>query len=125
MAAGDQTLLYGLLFTNAALYALLIAGILRKATRKPEVSNLAEAFLLLESALKDKFPELPIGFTWGEAMSRIKVTNPEVNWSSVEVLLDGYEAYRYGGLELSVSDPREVLRLAFALGKGAKFVRGP
>lgn len=125
MASGDQALIYGLLFANAALYALLILGVFKRRSTRPEVSGVAEAFRLLESALREKFPEMPAGFTWREAMGRMKGRNPELDWKSLENVLKGYEAYRYGGFELSDTDPREVLRLASVLGKGARFVRGP
>ncbi|MBI2649093.1 MAG: hypothetical protein HYU03_00760 [Thaumarchaeota archaeon] len=125
MASVDQTLLYGLLFANAALYALLILGIFKKRGSGLEASSVAEAFLLLEAALKKKFPDMPAGFTWREAMGRIRDMNPRLDWKSLEGVLKGYEAYRYGGFELSYTDPGEVLRLASVLGKGARFVRGP
>ncbi len=125
MASGDQTLLFGLLFANAALYALLILGMFKRRGSGLEVSNVAEAFLLLEAALKKKFPDIPVGFTWREAMGRIRGMNPQLDWESLESVLKGYEAYRYGGFELSYANPGEVLRLASVLGKGARFVRGP
>ncbi len=125
MVSGDQTLLYGLLFANAALYALLILGIFKRGGSGVEVSSVTEAFLLLEAALKKRFPDMPAGFTWREAMGRIREMNPQLDWKRLESVLKGYEAYRYGGFELSYTDPREVLRLASVLGKGARFVRGP
>ena len=125
MGSADQTLLYGLLFANAALYALLILGIFKRRASGLEVFSVAEAFLLLEAALKEKFPDMPVGFTWREAMGRIRGINPKLDWKSLEYVLRGYEAYRYGGLELSYTDPGEVLRLASVLSKGARFVRGP
>lgn len=125
MASGDQTLLYGLLFANAVLYAFLILGIFKRRGSGLEVSGVAEAFLLLEAALKKKFPDMPVGFTWREAMGRIKGVNPQLDWKSLESVLKRYEAYRYGGFELSYTDPGEVLRLASVIGKGARFVRGP
>ncbi len=121
----DQALLYALLFANAALYALIIFGVFKRPYSKLEVSTVAEAFRLLETALREKFPEMPVGFTWREAMGRMKVMNPEIDWKSLENVLKGYEAYRYGGFEPLTTDPGEVLRLASVLGKGARFVRWP
>lgn len=92
---------------------------------RPEVSNTVEAFQLLELALKKRFPELPEGFTWGDAMSRLNQLNLDIDWNRLEIALDDYESYRYGGSQPRQTDPREVLRLASLLGKGAKFVSRP
>lgn len=124
MAFGNQILLYGLLIANALFYALLILGLFKRRSSRPVVSNVAEAFALLETALKESLPDLHEGFTWREAISRVEGISPEVNWESLQNVLKGYEAFRYGGFELVYTDPGEVLRLASALGKGARFVSG-
>ena len=116
-------LFYGLLIANAVLYALLILGLFKRRSSRPVVSNVVEAFALLEKAL-ESLPDLREGFTWREAMSRVEGISPEVNWESLQIVLKGYEAFRYGGFELAYTDPGEVLRLASALGKGARFVSG-
>src|SRR5215470_8495458 len=122
----DQATVYSLAGLNAVVYGLLVFLLVRRRYfSKPEISNTVEAFQLLELALKDRFPELPEGFTWRDAMSRLKPMNLDVDWGRLEIALNDYESYRYGGSGLGSTDPREVLRLADRLGKGAKFVARP
>ena len=126
MPALDQITLYSLIGINVVVYALLAIAIIRiRYFSKPEISNTIEAFQFLEVALREKFPDLPEGFTWGDAMSRVKKMNLNVDWGRLETALIDYESYRYGGSQPSSADPREVLRLAGLLGKGAKFVARP
>jgi hypothetical protein len=126
MQAFDQITLYSLIGINSVAYVLLALRIIRiRYFSKPEISNTIEAFQLLEVALREKFPELPEGFTWGDAMSTLKQMNLDINWGRLEAALIDYESYRYGGSQPSSADPQEVLRLADLLGKGAKFVARP
>ena len=123
----DQIAIYSLAGFNVVVYGLLAFSIVRRRyLYKPEISNTVEAFQLLEVALRERFPELPEGFTWRDAMSRLRPMNLDVDWGRLEIALNDYESYRYGGSgQSSTSDPREVLRLADRLGKGAKFVARP
>ncbi len=122
----DQVTLYSLIGLNILAYSSLTFIVVRiRYFSKPEVSNTVEAFQLLESALKKRFPELPEGFTWGDAMSRLNQLNLDIDWNRLEIALNDYESYRYGGSQPRHTDPREVLRLASLLGKGAKFVSRP
>jgi hypothetical protein len=119
----DQIAIYSLAGFNIIVYGLLIFSVVRRRYfSKPEISNTIEAFQLLEMALRERFPELPAGFTWGDAMSRLKQMNLDIDWGRLEIAMNDYESYRYGGSRQSSTDPREVLRLADRLGKGAKFV---
>ncbi len=122
----DQVTFYSLIALNILVYSSLAFMVVRiRHFSKPEVSNTVEAFQLLESALKERFPELPEGFTWGDAMSRLNQLSLDIDWNRLEVALNDYESYRYGGSQPGQTDPREVLRLASLLGKGAKFVSRP
>jgi hypothetical protein len=126
MSPLDQPAIYSLAGLNVIVYGLFIFSMVRrKFLSKPEVSNTIEAFQLLEVAIRERFPELPDGFTWGDAISRLKQLNLDIDWTRLEIALNDYESYRYGGSRRSSTDPREVLRLADRLGKGAKFVTRP
>lgn len=126
MAFDDQTVLYVTIAANIVIYALFVFRVARtRLQSRATVSNVAEAFRILEGAMRKSFPDLPEGFTWKEAFSRVRRMNLDVNWGTVDAALENYEAYRYGGSRLSEIDPEEVLRLANFLGKGAKFVPRP
>ena len=99
---------------NIALYIPLVLSALRRRRHKVNASNLADAFSGLELALKEAVPDLPAGFTWEEAIARIKSTG--VKTDGMDNALKGYEEYRYGGSPLPDMDFREVVRVANMLG---------
>jgi len=119
--ASSGAVLLGLWGANAALYALLLVNVYRGRKQKVVAGNLAEAFRTLESALKIGVPDLPAGFTWEEAVARLKVK--EVDSKAIEDALKSYEAYRYGGLPLPDSDYKEIVRVANLLGGANNGVR--
>jgi hypothetical protein len=120
MAISSQTILGGLLVLNIALYAPLVFAALRRRRHRVAATNLVEAFNGLELALKSAVPDLPAGFTWEEAVGRLKASGV---WTvEMEAALKGYEAYRYGGAPLPDIDFRDVVRVANMLGRNA--VRG-
>jgi hypothetical protein len=105
----------GLLVTNAVVYSLLSFRVFRRMRRQVHASNLADAFHALETALKASLPDLPPGFTWEEALDRVKVRN--YNRRDIEAALENYEAYRFGGVPFDgESDFSEVERVANILG---------
>lgn len=112
--ASNQLVLAGLLVVNVLLYIPLVWTALGRRRRKVKASNLADAFGGLEAALKEAVPDLPAGFTWEEAVSRLKSSG--VKTEGMEEALRRYEEYRYGGLPLPELDFREVLRVANLLG---------
>ena len=116
MASQDLVLL-GLWGANAILYAVLLVNVFYRRRQRVVASNLAEAFRDLEAALKAAVPDLPAGFTWEEAMARLK--DREVDSRAIEDALQKYEEYRYGGLPLPDSDYKEVVRVANMLGGGS------
>jgi hypothetical protein len=110
----NQVILGALLALNIALYSPLVFAALRRRRRKVTASNLADAFNRLELALKEAVPDLPAGFTWEEAIARLRSSG--VRTEGMEGALRGYEGYRYGGLPLPDLDFREVVKVANILG---------
>jgi hypothetical protein len=120
MAISSQIILGGLLILNIALYTPLVFVALRRRRHMVAATNLVEAFNGLELALKSAVPDLPAGFTWEEAVGRLKASGV---WTvEMEAALKGYEAYRYGGAPLPDIDFRDVVKVANMLGRDA--VRG-
>lgn len=111
-----------LLAVNGVLFGLLVYGVLGRG-KPPEPSNLREAFASLEAAIRRAVPDLPSGFTWEEAVARLRSLG--VDTGGMEGALMSYEAYRYGGEKLPEADYRDVVRVAKALGwRGAGKRRG-
>jgi hypothetical protein len=110
----NQIILGALLVVNIALYIPLLLAVVRRRRRRVSASNLADAFNGLELALKEAVPDLPAGFTWEEAVARLKTTG--VQTKGMEEALKSYEEYRYGGEPLPDVDPREVVKVANMLG---------
>jgi hypothetical protein len=110
----NELVVGGLLALNVALYASLAFLALRSRRRKFAPSSLSEAFSDLELALEEAVPDLPSGFTWEEAVARLKSSG--LRTEAVEGALKGYEAYRYGGAPLPDLDYRWVAEVANALG---------
>lgn len=113
----SQIILGALLALNVALYIPLVLAALRRRRRKVTASNLADAFNRLELALREAVPGLPAGFTWEEAIARLRSSG--VRTEGVEGALKSYEGYRYGGLPLPDLDFREVVKVADMLGRTA------
>ncbi len=116
----NQLILEALLVINIVLYVPLVWAVFRRRRRKVNASNLADAFNGLEMALKEAVPDLPAGFTWEEAVARLRSSG--VQTKGMEEALKSYEEYRYGGLPLPDLDFREVVKVANMLGgtRGAK-----
>jgi len=110
----NQLVLGALLALNIVLYVPLILAALGRRRHKINASNLADAFSGLELALKEAVPDLPAGFTWEEAVARLKSSG--VQTKGMEDALKGYEEYRYGGTPLPDVDFREVVKVANMLG---------
>lgn len=110
----SQLILYGLLALNIALYIPLIFAAMGRRRHRVKATNLADAFSGLELALKEAVPDLPAGFTWEEAVSRLRSSGVPTN--GMENALKSYEEYRYGGVPLPDTDYNEVVRVANMLG---------
>ena len=107
-------LILALLALDVILYAALAIAILKRRMRRVSAKNLAQAFKSLELALKQAVPDLPAGFTWGEAVARLRSAGVKTN--GMENALKGYEDYRYGGTPLPDLDFLEVVKVANLLG---------
>jgi len=118
----SELVLGGLLALNIALYAALVFAAIGRWRRKVSASNLSEAFDGLEVALKEAVPDLPSGFTWEEAVARLRSSG--VQTKGMEDALKSYEEYRYGGAPLPDLDYREVVKVANMLGGTTAWRRG-
>lgn len=118
----NELVLGALLAVNVVLYASLAFAALRLRKHKFAPSNLGEAFSDLELALKQAVPDLPSGFTWEEAVARLRSSG--VRTESMESALKGYQAYRYGGAPLPDLGYREVADVANTLGGATAGKRG-
>ena len=103
-------------------YLSLILGVfeMRRRSAKPRVEDPLLAFALLEKSLQKAFPDLPAGFTLREALSFAERLRLKVDWGRVQLALERYEAFRYGGATLPEQVHEEVLRLAAILPRGVK-----
>jgi hypothetical protein len=110
----NELVLVALLALNVLLYIPLVLSAVRRRRQKVNASNLADAFSGLELALKEAVPGLPAGFTWEEAVARLRSSG--VQTAGMEDALRKYEEYRYGGLPLPDLDFKEVVKLANMLG---------
>jgi len=125
MLLSDQNTLYIVVIANGLIYLLLLVGIVRVRSRRiPKNLTVEQAFKILESSLKNSFPDLPEGYTWREVMFRLRALNPErEDWFEIENTFRKYEDYRYGGMEYRNVNAQAVLKLALSLPRGEKFAR--
>ncbi len=120
--SGQLVTIVVLLALNVVLYVPLVSALLSRRTRRVNATNLAEAFNGLEAALQLAVPDLPAGFTWGEALARLNSAGVQTN--GMENALKGYEEYRYGGTPLPDIDFHEVVTVANMLGGVDRRKRG-
>lgn len=118
----NELVLGALLALNVVLYASLAFAALRLRKHKFSASSLSEAFKGLELALEEGVPDLPSGFTWEEAVERLRSSG--VRTEPMEGALRSYEAYRYGGAPLPDVDYREVVNVANMIGGTPRGKRG-
>src|SRR5437879_10187997 len=108
------------------IYLSLILGVFKARSREatPRVEDPVLAFALLEKSLQKAFPDLPEGFTLREALSLAERLRLKVDWGRVQLALERYEAFRYGGATLPEEVQDEVLRMEAIVRQGAKDVNG-
>jgi hypothetical protein len=105
-----------LLVVDLALAAASIVGFTALSrARPPAMSNPLEAFQVLDRSIEKFVPNLPLGFTWGEAVERLKQSGVKLDWGRFETSLNEYEAFRYGGHQMPKGLEPEVVRLATTL----------
>ena len=97
---------------GAAAVALLVGLLALRTVRFPIVKDVGDAFQVLERTIERFVPDLPVGFTWGEAIERLKGYGVEVNWLKMESTLAGYEAFRYGGREMPKGTGEEAIQVS-------------
>jgi hypothetical protein len=95
-------------------YLMITVHLLQRRNAVPSDVSLRDAFIILERCLRQAYPDLPEGFTWKEAISKIKSSSGDekTDWGEIDALLEKYEAFRYGGLDYQSTDVKIVLRLA-------------
>jgi len=110
-----------LIAANAGIYLALIVGVLRsRKDRIPSNPTVEDAFRVLEKSLNRAFPDLPVGYTWGEVMQKIKGLHLELDWYEIENTFRKYQDFRYGGIAYKNANVDAILRLAMSLPKGEK-----
>ena len=97
---------------GAAVVALIVGFYGLRSVRPPVVKDVGDAFQVLNRTIERFIPDLPVGFTWGEAVERLKGYGVEINWPKMESTLAGYEAYRYGGREMPKGTGEEAILLS-------------
>ncbi len=98
---------------DAAVFAFLAMGFLAlRSVRPPIVRDMRDAFQVLDRTIVRFVPELPPGFTWGEALERLKGYGIEADWPELESSVAAYEAFRYGGRGIPPGKGDEVVRLS-------------
>jgi hypothetical protein len=75
---------------------------------------------VLERSLMRAFPDLPVGYTWGEVMAKVKSLHLELDWFEIENTFRKYQDFRYGGIAYKNANVDAILRLAAGLPKGEK-----
>ena len=111
----DLTLDGALLLLDAATFALLGGGLLlTRFLRPPEVAGSREAFGMLERSIASNLVGMPEGYTWEEAVGRIRGLGVSADWDGFEEELADYQASRFGGRP-AAKDWHEVVRLAMRL----------
>ena len=110
---------------DGAVYAILMLGIV--ASRRvslPRVDDPNVAFGLLEKSVMRAYPDLKDGFTWREALARIKGIDARIDWPNVMATLAEYEAYKYGNGDRPAGSLSEVVRLALKIRMKDRIGRG-
>ena len=119
-------MVYFLIAANATVYAMLAIGLSRRLDKFPRDATLEEAFKILEEELKQRYPDLPEGYTWNEVLIKLKRSSTKTkhsDWANIENTLKQYEAFRYGDVDYKEVNPRSVVRLAKQLPRGEKVAK--
>lgn len=121
MLPSTQSILYLLVAANIIVYALLFINFIKN--RPPKLTynpTLEEAFAILEEALEQSLIDLPEGYTWSEALVKLKSRELDVDWRKIESIVRKYEEFRYGGVMYENVHAQYILRLAFSLSGGGR-----
>lgn len=116
---------YLLVAANLAAYAMVALALMRKEEKIPTNVTLEQAFGMLEETLANSYPSLKDGYTWEEALEKLKSAKPpigQIDWLDLEKILKRYEAFRYGGVEYGDVNANSVLQLSRKLKRREKVV---
>ena len=102
---------------DALLLAAFVVGALVLRRMSLRSGDPARAFAELESSIGKAYPSLPVGYTFREALEKMKSEGFAVNWDRVYGALEGYERSRFGGEAVGGEINSEVLRLARAVAR--------
>jgi hypothetical protein len=101
---------------DCAIFALLGGAIFAlRRIRPPVVWDVQGAYHDLERSITKFVPDMPPGFTWGEAVERLRGAGVDIDWPKMESSLADYEAFRYGGREMPKGGGGEVVRLSMKI----------
>jgi hypothetical protein len=95
-------------FVGLALFEL-------RRIRPPAVPNIQAAFQDLDHSIERFVPDIPKGYTWEEAVERLKGAGVDVDWKKMEGSLSDYEAFRYGQKPMPGAGKDEVVRLSMKI----------
>jgi hypothetical protein len=96
--------------------AFLVAGYLAmRRLRPPVVHDVPAAFQVLDRSIQRFVPDMPTGYTWREAVERLKGSGVKIDWAKMESSLAEYEAFRYGVRPIPKGGEDEVVRLSMKI----------
>ncbi len=102
-----------LVLLDVAIFAVLAAGLFAlRRVRPPVVNDVRDAFQVLDRTIVRFASDFPPGFTWGEALERLKAKGIQADWPKLESSLADYEAFRYGGRDLPPGKGDDVIELS-------------
>ncbi|HEV2225872.1 MAG TPA: hypothetical protein VGR56_03595 [Nitrososphaerales archaeon] len=106
-----------LLVLNGIVFSALGIGLAIRLRRKPPgPEKLGALYRRVSYAMSKKFPDLPRGFTLREGLARAHPSSPGINWTSLEMELGSYEAFRFGGGKEPSGPANETVKLLKVLG---------
>lgn len=108
----DSTTLALLILDSAILVSLVGGVIASRRISLPKVVDPDVAFGLLESSVKRACPDLKDGFTWREALARVRGIDGSIDWLAVTMTLTQYEAYKYGKAVKPSGSFSDIVKLA-------------
>ena len=94
------------------LASLTLGFFLMRRLRPPVIRDVKEAYEVLDRTIVRFVPDLPTGYTWGDALERLKGYGMKVDWPRMESSLAEYEAFRYGGRSMPSSGGEEAVGLS-------------
>ena len=108
-----------LAIADVALLASAAFGYLQMRRSKPAASlDVKAAYGVLDRTIARYMPDLDQGYTWQEALERLKWAGVKADWDVMKRRLSEYEAYRYGGKEAPTTGQEDVISLAAKLRRG-------